>query len=90
MNARILIVDAAQAMAAGAILESMADEGLIERLEVLAIPENTGIGYMEFFDWLAGTDNYELATLANCPVMEIEELTQIDRHKRALKIWQSM
>lgn len=35
----------------------------LEPEDLERMPEDTGIGYMEFFDWLAGTSHAELNTL---------------------------
>lgn len=38
---------------------------ILELLEEKSQPEDTGIGYMEFFDWLAGVTDEELTLVAD-------------------------
>lgn len=58
-------------------------------------PEDTGIGYMEFFDWLAGCDNAELTVLAQ-DLPEEDRLIALGaisfniREAAGLAIWRNM
>lgn len=69
---------------------------VLERLEECGVREDTGLGYMEFFDWYAECDVHELARAAqellgeDTCAAEVESLCAADRYKLALRVWGAM
>jgi hypothetical protein len=60
--------------------------------------EDTGLGYMEFFDWLAGTSDTELKTLFGDHMYEPtdlgtfwpEKLSPVQRESLGKTVWEQM
>ncbi len=70
----------------------------VDLVEAREQPEDTGLGYMEFFDWLAGCSDEELFSLGSeynvgyAPAVyaEVGCLTPLQRHEYGLRIWGAM
>lgn len=73
-------------------LRDEVDDLLTER----GVPEDTGIGYMEFFDWLAQCSNAELSVLAMALESAEERYVALgalavdNREACGLVIWRNM
>ncbi len=68
---------------------------LVDILEENAVPEDTGVGYTEFFDWLAGTSDAELILLGSTykvPMQpaHVNPMNAAQRYDLGLAIWRAM
>lgn len=91
MNARVLIADGASQPFAKLVAATLAAKEVTDDyFDIVAVPEDTGDGFMEFFDWLAGTSKKELANLAELHVAEVESLSSADHYKLAIKVWSTL
>jgi hypothetical protein len=92
MNARVLIADASGELYARLAAATLVAEEVNDQWFGRAVPEDTGLGFMEFFDWLAGTSDRELNTLyRGLDGQECLDLANPHARERvALYVWSNM
>lgn len=97
MNARVLIIDDRAAPYAALVAATLAAKEVTDVwYDHDVTPEDTGLGFMEFFDWLAGTSDEELKLMhkklcggETYPAVALADpqLQSMARESIGLKVW---